>query len=138
MPVSDVHSAHALSLHPVTTAVMSTDQQDRPHNARTGGLDGGVVRVWSEDYQLNAITAGSTIMLSRAEHGCVGLSSDSVCVGPSVSGARLGAIQPAILGEREILVREHDRVIVTTAVEPLLSECSFSPTWEQGGLTLLG
>ena len=34
MPVSAVHSAHVPSLHPVTTAVASTDQLDRANHAQ--------------------------------------------------------------------------------------------------------
>jgi hypothetical protein len=61
MPVSAVHSAHVPSLHPVTTAVASTDQLNRANHAHAGGWDGGVVRVWSDadrqDYRLNSSTA---------------------------------------------------------------------------------
>ena len=40
--------------------------------------------------------------------------------------------------EGGVRVGEPDGVNVTTVVEPLLSECRAGPTWEQGGLTLLG
>ena len=77
MSVSAVHSAHVPTLHPVTTAVASTDQLDRA------------------DRQLNSSTAvlylntSSTSISSRAEYGCVGVSSDVV----GVSGAGLGVQQ---------------------------------------------
>ena len=46
--------------------------------------------------------------------------------------------QPAIICEGGDRVGEPDGVNVTTVVEPLLSKCRAGPTWEQGGLTLLG
>mgnify|MGYP001229344071 CR=1 FL=1 len=134
-------------MHPVPTAVASTDQQDRAHHSRRGGWVGGFVRAGrnadGQDYTTNISTAvpflniSSTGMSSRAEHGCVGVSSDAVGVVPSVSRARLGVLQQPIMCEGGILVGEPDGVIVTTAVEPLLSECRVSLTWEQGSLTLL-
>jgi hypothetical protein len=62
----------------------------------------------------------STSISSRAEHGCVGVSSDVVGVGTSVSGARLGVQQLAMMCEGGIRVGEPDGVNVTTVVEPLL------------------
>ena len=109
MSVSAVQSVPVPSVHPVPTAVASTGQQDRAHHAHTGGWVGGFVRAGrnadGQDYTMNISTAvpfqniSSTGMSSRAEHGCVGVSSNAVGVVPSVSGARLGVLQQPIMCE---------------------------------------